>query len=154
MASNIEEIDAHQQALMDAFVTVLAAEEDERQAETAIKAVKDTYAAALRQAKQAQEDAWERVAALMAETGEVEVILPDVAHDYKIGYTSTPEVVDAPDVDAVPDEFCKQERVLKKREILDHLKSLREAGESFPNWASIKRNPGRLAYKLVKKGSA
>lgn len=138
---------------MDAFVAVLAAEDEERRAEAAIKVVRETCAPALRQAKQAQEDAWERIAVLMAETGEVEVILPDHAHDYRIGYTATPEVADVPDPDAVPDEFCKVERSPRRKEILDHLKSLRDAGQPLPNWASITRNPGRLAYKLVKKGA-
>jgi hypothetical protein len=154
MDSSISDIDAHQRALMDAFVRILAAEEEERQAEAAIRAVKDTYAATLRQSQKAQGDAWEDIERLMGETGEVEVILPDENHDYKIAYSSTPEVADVPDAEAVPDAFCKVERVPKKKEILDHLKAMRDAGEPLPNWASIKRNPGKLSYRLIKKGAS
>jgi hypothetical protein len=153
MPSSINDgITAHQRALLAAFVAVLAAEEEERQAELAIRAVRDAHAATLRQAKQAQADAWEDIEKLMAETGEVEITLPDETHDYKIAYTTTPEVADVPDADAVPDPFCKLERVPKKKEILDHLKGLRDRGEALPNWAAIRRNPGKLSYRLVKKG--
>jgi hypothetical protein len=89
----------------------------------------------------------------MSETGEVEVMLPDENHDYKIAWSTPPEVVDVPDAAAVPDEFVKVERVPKKKEILDHLKSLRESGSAPPNWATIERNPGKLTYRLVKKGA-
>jgi hypothetical protein len=39
----------------------------------------------------------------------------------------------------------------KRKEILDYLKKLREAGEPMPIWATITRSAGSLCYKPVKK---
>jgi hypothetical protein len=142
-------IASHQEALMTAFVALLRAEEEERTAKAAIKTVEDLYAPVLRQSRRAQEDAWEDIGKLMAETGEPEVTLPGDHCDYKIATSSTPEKVDVPDVNAVPDEFVKKEP--KKKEIMEHLKALREAGEALPNWATLTRGAGSLCYKPVKK---
>jgi len=49
----------------------------------------------------------------------------------------------------VPEEFLKKEP--KRKEILDYLKKLREAGEPMPSWATITRRAGSLYYKPVKK---
>ena len=70
--------------------------------------------------------------------------------DYKIARSAAPEKVEVPDVSAVPEEFLKQEP--KRKEILDYLKKLREAGEPMPAWATITRGAGSLGYKPVKKG--
>jgi hypothetical protein len=148
------EAEIHQQALLAAFATLLQAEEDERQAEQAIKAVRDAYAAQLRHSKAAQASTWATIAQLMNETGELEVILPDETHDYKVTWNNPPEVVDVPDPNAVPDEWCRSERTVKKKELLEHLKSLRDHDDPLPNWATIRRNPPTLSYRLLKKGGA
>lgn len=139
----------HQQALMTAFVALLRAEQEERDAKAAIHVVEEQYAPVLRQAVRAQEDAWEDITRLMAETGEVEVLLPGDHCDYKIAPGPTPEKVDVPDVAAVPEAFLKKEP--KKKEIMDHLKKLRDAGDPLPNWATLTRGVGSLGYKPVKK---
>lgn len=144
-----DEIADHQTALLTAFVRVLRAEQEERDAKAAIKTVEDLYAPVLRQSRRAQDDAWEDIAKLMAETGEPEVLLPGDHCDYKIATSGTPEKVDVPNVNAVPDEFVKKEP--KKKEIMEHLKKLREAGQALPNWATLTRGVGSLGYKTVKK---
>ena len=48
------------------------------------------------------------------------------------------------------EEFLKREP--KRKEILDYLRRLREAGESLPTWATITRGAGSLCYKPVKTG--
>jgi hypothetical protein len=141
---------ADREALRTAFAALLRAEEEEREAEAAIRAAKDQYEPALRRSRQAQEASWEAIARLMAQTGAAEVVVPGEHCDYKIALSSAPEKVDVPDVSAVPEEFLKREP--KRKEILDHLRRLREAGEPPPTWATITRGAGSLCYKPVKKG--
>jgi serine/threonine-protein kinase len=140
---------AHREALQAAFAAVLRAEQEEREAEAAVRAVRDQVEAVLQRSRQAQADSWEVIAKLMAQTGESEVVLPGDQCDYKIALSSAPEKVAVPDVSAVPEEFLKKEP--KRKEILDHLKKLRDAGEPMPDWATITRGAGSLCYKPVKK---
>jgi hypothetical protein len=147
-------ISDHHNELVTAFAEVIAGETDERLAKDAIKAVEDRYASQIRQGQNRQRDAWARIAKLMAETGEVEVILPDLAQDYKLAYNTPPEKVDVPDESAVPDEWCKLERAVKKKELLSYLKGLRDVGDPMPNWATLQRGSASLGYKLIKKKSA
>jgi hypothetical protein len=85
----------------------------------------------------------------MAQAGEVEVVVPGEHCDYKIAPISAPEKVEVADVSAVPEEFLKREP--KRKEILDYLKKLREAGGPMPAWATITRGAASLCYKPVKK---
>jgi serine/threonine-protein kinase len=140
---------AHQEALQSALAAVLRAEQEEREAEAAMRAVRDQYEPVLRRSRQAQADAWEVIARLLAQTGAAEVVVPGEHCDYKIALSSAPEKVDVPDPSAVPEEFLKKEP--KRKEILDYLKKLREAGAPLPGWATITRGPGSLCYKPVKK---
>src|SRR5262249_24610025 len=140
---------APQEALQRALAAVLRAEQEEREAEAAIRAVRDQYELVLRRCRQAQEDSWEAIAKLMAQIGAVEVLVPGDHCEYKIALSSAPEKVDVPDVTAVPEEFVKKEP--KRKDILDYLKNLREAGEPMPTWATLTRGAGALCYKPVKK---
>ena len=140
---------APQEALQRALAAVLRAEQEEREAEAAIRAVRDQYEPVLRRSRQAQEHSWEAIAKLMAQIGAVEVLVPGDHCDYKIALSSAPEKVDVPDVTAVPEEFVKKEP--KRKDILDYLKKLREAGEPMPTWATLTRGAGALCYKPVKK---
>jgi hypothetical protein len=142
-------ITARQKALQTAFAAVLRAEQEEREAETALRALREQYEPILRRCRQVQAASWEDIARLMAQTGEVEVIIPSDHCDYKIAMSSAPEKVDVADVHAVPEEFLKKEP--KRKEILDYLKKLREAGEPLPPWATITRGASSLCYKPVKK---
>jgi serine/threonine-protein kinase len=144
-----KEVAAHQEALRKAFATVLRAEQEEREAEAALRALRDQYEPVLKRSRQAQEDAWEEIATLMAQTGAAEVLVPGDHCDYKIALSSAPEKVEVADVNAVPEEFLKKEP--KRKEILDYLKKLREAGEPMPPWATLTRGTGALVYKPVKK---
>jgi hypothetical protein len=144
------EIEQHEQRLLAAFAKVLQAEE-------AISDVKKRQAEAetlLKQEMNGRETdlatAWEQIKLLMAETGEVEVLLPGEATDFKIGWSTPRETVKAVP-DATPDEFCKIERNPKLKEIADHLKQLRTAGIPLPNWASFQRGGRKLSWKAVKK---
>jgi serine/threonine-protein kinase len=140
---------ARREALRAAFAVLLRAEQEEREAEAAVRAVREQYEPALRRSRQAQEESWKEIAELMSRAGEVEAIVPGEHCDYKIAPSSAPEKVDVPDVGAVPEEFLKKEP--KRKEILDYLKKLREAGAPPPDWATITRGAGSLCYKPVKK---
>ncbi len=142
-------VDASQEALRTAFVMLLRAEQEEREAEAAIRAVREQHEPLLRRSRQAQEASWKDIARLMAQLGAVEAIVPGDHCDYKIAATISPEKVEIPDVSAVPEEFVKKEP--KRKEMLDYLKKLREAGETLPTWATITRGAGSLGYKPVKK---
>jgi hypothetical protein len=140
---------ARRQALQTVFAVILRAEQEEREAEAALRAVREQYEPVLRRTRQAQVDAWGEIARLMAQTGEGEVIVTGDHCDYKIALSSAPEKVEVPDVSAVPEEFLKKEP--KRKEILDYLKKLREAGAPPPGWATLTRGAGSLCYKPVKK---
>jgi serine/threonine-protein kinase len=140
---------ARRQALQRAFAAVLRAEQEEREAEAALRAAREQHEPVLRRCRQAQADAWEEVARLMAQSGAAEVIVPGEHCDYKIALSSAPEKVEVPDVSAVPEEFLKKEP--KRKEILEYLKKLREAGAPLPGWAALTRGAGSLGYKPVKK---
>jgi hypothetical protein len=137
------------EALRAALAALLRAEQEEREAEAAIRAVRDQYEPALRRSRQAQADSWADIAKVMAQAGEVEAVVMGDHCDYKIAPSSAPEKVDVPDVSAVPEEFLKKEP--KRKEILDYLKKLRESGAPLPDWATITRGAGSLCYKPVKK---
>jgi serine/threonine-protein kinase len=141
--------DAHQEALRAAFAALLRAEQEEREAEAALRAVRDQYEPVLRRCRQAQADCWGAIARLMAQSGEVEVVVPGEHCDYKIAPSSAPEKVDVADVSAVPEEFLKKEP--KRKEILAYLKKLREAGGPLPTWATLTRGAASLCYKPVKR---
>jgi serine/threonine-protein kinase len=140
---------AHRQALQKAFAAVLGAEQEEREAEAALRAAREQHEPVLRRCRQAQAAAWEDIARLMAQASEVEVLVPGEHCDYKIARSSAAEKVEVPDVNAVPEEFLKKEP--KRKEILDYLKKLREAGTPLPAWAALTRGAGSLCYKPVKK---
>lgn len=140
---------AEQEALRTTLAAVLRAEQEEREAEAAIRAFRDQYEPVLRRSRQAQEESWEKIARLMAQLGAAEVVVPGEHCDYKIALSSVPEKVDVLDINAVPEEFVKKEP--KRKEILDYLKKLREAGSPLPAWATLTRGAGSLCYKPVKK---
>jgi Siphovirus Gp157 len=104
--------------------------------------------------RRGEADAMQRAAlaeidSLMKETGEYEVIIPGTDCDYKINYSTPRESLKIADDAAVPDEFCKIERVPKKREITEAIKS----GSQF-NWASLERGEPKIQYKTIKKGKS
>lgn len=146
------EIETHQDAYLQAFSCVLRAEEAERVAKTELTEATNRLKPLIAQAETEQALAWADIAALMAQTGEVEVALPDVASDFRIGWQAGRESVKA-DPAATPDEFVKIERKPMLKEIGDHLRALREAGQSLPNWASLEKGERKLGYRIVKRGA-
>lgn len=81
----------------------------------------------------------------MSANGVIEDIIEGELINYKL-YFTTPRMTVKVDAAAVPDEFCKIERVPKKKEIKEFL----EAGNQV-NWASLERGASNLSYKAVKK---
>ncbi len=137
--------------LMEAFASVLIAERIHSQAATALAEASTVHKHAMNAAEARMKEAWDKIAALMQETGEYEVKLPGSSCDYRISYTQGAESVKIPDAAGVPDEFAKMERVPKKAEIAKHLKALREQDAPMPNWATLERGENKLGYKVVKK---
>ncbi|MDZ4858052.1 MAG: hypothetical protein SGI88_03645 [Candidatus Hydrogenedentes bacterium] len=149
-----DEIEKHNQALMGAFALLLQAEGRERAAKTKLAETIAPLQSEVTQSELAVREAWIGVRDLMNETGEVEVILPGVANDYKIGWNKQRESVIVESVDALPDEYVKLERKAKLKEIGEHLKGLRDGGLSFPNWARLEMGESKLVWKAVKKTQA
>lgn len=144
-------MDAHTQKIAEAFMEVLQAEASISRLEARKKRFEALYK--LAKAKQEKRlERWAEIEKLMAESGEPEVVLSGTVTDYKIARGKGTEVVDAPDVEAVPPEWVKVEKSVKKKELLAHLKELRDTGAAMPNWASIKRNSGSLGWTAIKKG--
>jgi hypothetical protein len=145
-------IQEHQQHLLAAFCAVLAAEEKvsdvkRRQEEAAILLQQERNGV-----ETVLERAWIEVEKLMAETGEVEVILPGDVTDFKIAWSTPRETVKV-EPEAVPDEFCKMERKPRLKEIMDYLKGLRDASLDFPNWASFQTGSSKLGWKAIKRNN-
>lgn len=147
-------IEQHETAVLTAFAAVLRAEEQARLAKVELDRVTTGLRTTINQAEAEQDAAWAEIAALMAETGEPEITLPGEANDFVIGWTTPREAVDVPDAQAVPDEFVQVERKPRKKEIGDHLKTLREQSMPPPNWATFKRGEVKLGYRLKKRGAA
>ncbi len=61
-------------------------------------------------------------------------------------YHTTPRLsVDMPNIEAVPEQFIKLEKIAKKTEIKKYL----DEGHK-PNWASLKPGESKLSYKILK----
>ncbi len=133
--------------LQIAFDEVLAQERAISEAKLEIVTVTTPLEIKKAQAEQALEKAWQHIAALMAETGEFEVLLPGENCDYKIAYSKPRQNVEVDD-DAVPDEFCKLVRTPNKKEI----KEMLESGAKV-NWARLKDGESKLNWRTIKKGA-
>jgi hypothetical protein len=145
-------IQEHQQKLMEAFAEVLKAEDAVSVAKTKLDEATTLLGLEKSKAEHALGQAWQQVQQLMAETGEVEVLLPGSVTDYKIGYSKPPERVKV-EPDAVPDEFCRVERKPRLKEIGDYLKGLRETGQPLPNWGGFEHGEPKLTWKAVKRNN-
>lgn len=144
------EANEHTVKLTEALGRIIGAEQEIAACKQEMNEMKSRSA----KAEKVIEAAWGEIAALLAETGEYEVLLPGRANDYKIGYGPPRESVEIIDEEAVPDQFVKLERNPMRKEIGEHLKGLRETGEAMPNWARLEKGERRLTYRLVKKGAA
>lgn len=107
---------------------------------------------AMSKAEARAEDAKQAIANEMRETGEFEVMIAGTVSDYVIGWSTPRESVKA-DASACPDEFVKVERKPLLKELGEHLKKLREAGEPMPNYASLVKGEPVLQWRAVKKGA-
>lgn len=96
-------------------------------------------------------EAWKVVEEIMKKNGLLEDTLPGSANDYKIYYTTPRETVKVVDEKAVPKEFIKIEKSVMKKELLEHLKGLRDGKLNLPNWATIERGNSKLQWKAIKK---
>jgi hypothetical protein len=148
----MEAIQEHEQKLLVAFAAVLAAEDRLSDVRTRLEQATTLLQQERTGAEAALERAWVEVQNLLAETGEVEVLLPGQVTDFKIGWGKPRETVKA-EPEATPDEFCKIERKPKLKEIGEHLKGLREGGLPLPNWASFHTGEPKLWWKAVKKSN-
>jgi hypothetical protein len=83
----------------------------------------------------------------LAGTGEYEVNVPGEYCDYKIYFTTPRASIKVISAYAVPDEFCKTERIAKLKEIKEYLDTVKD----LPNWATIEMSQPKLTYKIQKK---
>lgn len=103
-----------------------------------LSAEKATYERAAEEARIALSDE-------MAANGVTEDLIEGELVNYKL-YFPTPRESVKVDADAVPEEFCKIERVPRLKEIKEHI----DAGNQV-NWASIQLGESKLSYKVIKK---
>jgi hypothetical protein len=148
---NTDPIAEHQQTLTRAFNALLVAEDVARAAQKDIEREKTRAQLIANEVEAKVCEARAALEQLMAETGEVEIILPGKVNDYKIGYSTPRESVKVETPSAVPEEFCKLELKPKLKEIGEHLKALRDAGKPLPNWASLEKGTPKLQWTSVKK---
>lgn len=85
----------------------------------------------------------------MAATGEYEVNVPGEYCDYRIYFTTPRSSTKVTSPDAVPDEFCKMERIPKLTEIKEYIATV----DTLPNWVTIEASTPKLTYKVSKKGA-
>jgi hypothetical protein len=146
-----DNIEQHESAMMRAFINVIKAE----QRISAAKSELDQHTARLKSeisaAEMAMGTAWDDIQALLTETGEVEVVLPGAANDYRIAWSNPRESVKVEDPSAVPDDFVKIERKPKLKEIGDYLKNLRKGKYAMPNWARLEKGESKLMWESIKK---
>lgn len=86
----------------------------------------------------------------MAGTGEWELNIEGEYCDYRVYFTTPRSSVKVSDPAAVPDEFCKIERVPRLLEIKEYLAGI----DTLPNWVTVEMSTPKLTYKLQKKGAA
>lgn len=135
--------------MIRAFVVWRQTEENIRVIETEILEKQ----ALLLKAEIHETDARLVVEKLMTENGILQDTLPGEGCDYKIELAQLPDKISVADDKAVPDEFIEEhtERKVKKRELLAHLKSLRDAKNDLPNYATIEKGGRKLRWKAIKK---
>ncbi len=112
-----------------------------------IKLSIDDLKSDLKNAEKEAEDARLVIQEEMASTGEYEVNVSGEYCDYRIYFPTPRTSVKVADVDAVPDKFCKVERVPKLNDIKDYLKTTPE----LPNWVTLENSIPKLTYKIQKK---
>lgn len=90
---------------------------------------------------------------IMVKNGVREDILQGDDWDYKITLALPPETVSVADESAIPEKFVekKTETKIKKRELLEHLKNLRNKNLALPNYATIERGARQARWKAIKK---
>lgn len=112
-----------------------------------IKTGIDDLKADLADAEKEAETAKFAVQEEMAGTGEYEVNVPGEYCDYRIYFTAPRSSTKVSSPDAVPDEFCKMERIPKLTEIKEYLATV----DTLPNWVVIEMSTPKLTYKIQKK---
>lgn len=137
--------------LQDAFAKVLACEQLKNEAEGQRRQELLKLDGRVLMADRNLKAAWEEVEAAMKENGTVEETLPGDIMDYRIAYSVPRETVDIADGAAVPDNFCRIDRVPNKTEIGKFLKQCHETQNPLPNWATLKPGESKLMWRAVKK---
>lgn len=148
-----EEIDPNSE-MIQAFAAWRLAEDEVTVLETKKQRLIADMDKQIQDHKIIETDARLAVEALMNKNGITEDILPGSGCDYKINFKLPPEVVKIVDEAAIPDKFIeekKPEKVVKKRELLIHLKQQRDLNVALPNYATIERGPRKLMWSAVKK---
>ena len=144
-------MDEHQEKIMRAFAKVLEQETNISKRKTELDAATFLLQSEIKKHETIMADAWAEIEALMNESGEYEVILPDTVDNFKISWNRPKESVKVTSVDAVPDEYVKTEKSPRIREIGEYLNTLREAGRPLPNWAAFEKGKKKLQWRRVKK---
>ena len=145
----------YQEEIIERFKAMLAAEQRLREAESAYNLTLAPLQIEVGIAKNSVEAHTIALRDLMQDNGVVEEVIPGEAvdgnalSDYKLVFAKQPPRLVIPDESAVPDEWIKTERTVKKRELLAHLKEM----DVLPNWCSIERNEPKFNWKPVKKGT-
>ena len=141
----------HDEALREAFKALLAAEQEERHAEKALKDSQLILGNALRNRKADVEAAWNAIAALLAETGEYEARIETSNQDYIVHRTKPRGKTVVADIAAVPEEFVRVKREPDLVAIREHFSQYQP--ENLPNWLKFEESEGNWTWKSVKKAA-
>lgn len=147
----MEAHEKHKQDLIAAFADVVKAENRIAEIKGQLQKMETKFGLEIADEGMVLTAAWGVIEALLAETGEVSVLLPGDATDYEIYRTVAKESVKVADVMAVPDAFCKTERRPKLKEIGDYIRAQTRASLAAPNWATIELGESKLAWRAKKK---
>ncbi len=142
-------ITAHHHALALAFDRARRGEIAEQEATNELKTHEHRLKPRIAQAQKEQEEAWAEVRALMAETGETEVVLPyqgDIAA--RIHFT-TPGVSTVVDAEACPDDLVTITRKPRLAEVKKRYFDDWQNGRLIPNWAQFIKGDPKLTWEPV-----
>ena len=144
-------IAAHHTALLHAFAKVVQAERAGVAAQAELQQAEARLKPRVAAASKALADAWSDVEALLADTGETEVVLPYAAGVLARVHYTTPGVKCVVDPEACPEEYLKVEKKPKLNDVKRDFLELWKAGAHVPNWVQFVPGEARLTWEPAKQ---
>lgn len=144
----------HETALFDAFTRVVRAERLVAELKAELQRTAAALQSRITATAKSIADAWSDVEALMADTGETEVLIPYAADLVARVHYTTPGVKCVADAEACPEEYVRVKREPKLVEIKRDFLELWKAGAAVPNWITFEPGEARLTWSPAKSRGA